>query len=444
MDRARSPVIDPSVPPTEDVRRRGTRLDRLAIEQVVRSGKRLLVQGAMGIHASDGLAGKVAAISTRRLVGVGTISAVLKNEAMLRAEIRRAQADAPGGFVGLNLMAAINHTDFDTLLHVAFEEGISFIVQGAGISRSVVKDCRDAGVPFAGIVSSGRLAAMYEKWGAEFLVAEGAEAGGHIGDIGHALPALLADVLAHTTLPVVAAGGIDAEDLSSMFAAGAAGAQLATRFLACSDGDVHPNFKQMHLGKSDGDVTLITSCVKGMKARAVRNAFTDALAAGRNFPPRSKAWFFGKDGYFGRKKACIECLAADVCLCRASDYKESFCITDALLAAAIEGDVDNGLFYTGQSVTRIPERSAQALPSVREIFDMFEETLAAAEERAAATIAPTAPWRAPRMPSFEAPSPGVVRSLASSTRPARGTFTMPPPRSTTAPRTAAGRSPRPT
>jgi NAD(P)H-dependent flavin oxidoreductase YrpB (nitropropane dioxygenase family) len=375
--------MDTTVPPTEGVAPRSARLDRLAIEQIVRSGKRLLVQGAMGIHASDGLAGKVAAVSTRRLVGVGTISAVLKSEAMLRAEIRRAQADAPGGFVGMNLMAAINHTDFDSLLHIAFEEGISFIVQGAGISRSVVKACRDARVPFAGIVSSGRLAAMYEKWGAEFLVAEGAEAGGHIGDIGHPLPALLADVLAHTTLPVVAAGGIDAADLPSVFAAGAAGAQLATRFLACSDGDVHPNFKQMHLGKGDQDVTLITSCVKGMNARAVKNAFTDALAAGKHFPPRSKAWFFGKDGYFGRKKACIECLAADVCLNRASGFKESFCITDVLLAAAIKGDMENGLFYTGQSVTRIPERSARALPSVGEIFEMFEDALETAETAAA-------------------------------------------------------------
>ncbi len=383
MDSVHTSEMDTTVPPTEGVAPRGARLDRLAIEQIVRSGKRLLVQGAMGIHASDGLAGKVAAVSTRRLVGVGTISAVLKSEAMLRAEIRRAQADAPGGFVGMNLMAAINHTDFDSLLHIAFEEGISFIVQGAGISRSVVKACRDARVPFAGIVSSGRLAAMYEKWGAEFLVAEGAEAGGHIGDIGHPLPALLADVLAHTTLPVVAAGGIDAADLPSVFAAGAAGAQLATRFLACSDGDVHPNFKQMHLCKDDQDVTLITSCVKGMNARAVKNAFTDALAAGKHFPPRSKAWFFGKDGYFGRKKACIECLATDVCLNRASGFKESFCITDVLLAAAIKGDMENGLFYTGQSVTRIPERSVRALPSVGEIFEMFEDALGAAETAAA-------------------------------------------------------------
>jgi nitronate monooxygenase len=369
---------------------RAPRLDRGAIGRIVRSGKRLLVQGAMGIHASDGLSGKVAAMSTPHLVGVGTISGVLKNEPLLRAEIRRTRAEAPHGFIGLNLMAAINRIDFDTCLRISFEEGISFIVQGAGISRDVVKRCRDAGVPFAGIVSSGRLARMYETWGAEFLVAEGAEAGGHIGDIDHPLPTLLADVLAHTSLPVVAAGGIDAVDLPSLFDAGAAGAQLATRFLACSDGDVHANFKQMHLAKGEEDVTLITSCVKGMNARAVRNAFTEALASGKAFPPRSKTWFFGTEGFFGRRKACIECLATEVCLCRASGYQTSFCITDALLAAAIKGDVENGLFYTGQSVTRIPDRSARALPSVREIFDMLEATLvgAATSEPAAGAVAP--------------------------------------------------------
>ena len=360
-----------------DTADRAAPLDRRAIEAITSSGKRLIVQGAMGIHASDGLAGRVAATRSALLVGAGTVSAVVKSEAMLRAEIRRARSEAPRGFVGVNLMAAINPVDFRTSLRMAIEEGVSFVVQGAGISRSIVRTCRDAGVPFAGIVSSGRLAAMYEKWGAEFLVAEGAEAGGHIGDIDHPLSALLADVRACSSLPVIAAGGIDAGDLPALFAAGAAGAQLATRFLACSDGDAHPNFKQMHLAKSDAGVTLITSCVKGMKARAVRNAFTEALAAGRHFPPRSKAWFYGKDGYFGRRKACIECLAEELCLCRASGYRESFCITDALLAAAIRGDVENGLFYTGQSVTRIPERSATALPTVREIFAMLDAAVAA-------------------------------------------------------------------
>src|SRR5512142_1453413 len=284
-------------------------LSRSAISEILRSNRYLLVQGAMGLHSSDGLAGKVAAAQSGLFACVGTVSGVGKTPEMLRRELERARREAPGGFVGVNLMAAINHEDFAELARVSIEEGVSFIVQGAGISREIVRWCRDAGTPFAGIVSSGRLAAMYEKWGADFLVAEGAEAGGHIGDIGHPLPALLAEVCAATSLPVIAAGGIDVDDVGRHLEAGAAGVQLATRFLACSDGDVHPAFKAMHLGKGPEDVVIIESCVKGMKARAVRNAFTERLARGEAVPPRAKAWFFGQDGYAGRKGACIDCLA---------------------------------------------------------------------------------------------------------------------------------------
>jgi NAD(P)H-dependent flavin oxidoreductase YrpB (nitropropane dioxygenase family) len=364
-----SPTLPPVAPPAP-------RLDRAAIEAIVASGRRLLVQGGMGINASDGISGKVAAHRGARLVGVGTISAVVKTPDHLRAEIRRAKLEAPGGFVGVNLMAAINKGDFEALTRVSIEEQVSFVVQGAGISREIVRWCREGGVPFAGIVSSGRLAAMYEKWGADFVVAEGSEAGGHIGDIGHPLPALTAEVLGATSLPVVAAGGVDASDVARFLAGGAAGVQLATRFLACSDGDVHPRFKEMHLGKGAEDVAIITSCVKGMKARAVRNAFTDRLARGEAIPPRSKAWWYGKDGYQGRRKACIECLAEGLCLCRASGYKKSFCITDALLAAAVHGDVENGLFYTGQSLVRIGERTLAELPSAAELLADLEERLA--------------------------------------------------------------------
>jgi NAD(P)H-dependent flavin oxidoreductase YrpB (nitropropane dioxygenase family) len=364
-------------PVLADEPRPAPRLDRATIEAIVASGRRLLVQGGMGIHASDGIAGKVAAHRGARLVGVGTVSAVLKRPDHLRAEIRRAVRESGGGFVGVNLMAAINKADFEALARVSIEEKVSFVVQGAGISREIVRWCKDGGVPFAGIVSSGRLAAMYEKWGADFVVAEGAEAGGHIGDIGHPLPALTAEVLAATSLPVIAAGGVDASDVQRFVQGGAAGVQLATRFLACSDGDVHPAFKEMHLGKTAEDVAIITSCVKGMKARAVRNAFTDRLARGEAIPPRSKAWWYGKEGYEGRRKACIECLAESLCVCRASGFKKSFCITDALLAAAVHGDEENGLFYTGQSLVRIGERSVEELPSAAEILADLEERLEA-------------------------------------------------------------------
>jgi NAD(P)H-dependent flavin oxidoreductase YrpB (nitropropane dioxygenase family) len=189
---------------------------------------------------------------------------------------------------------------------------------------------------------------------------------------------------------VIAAGGIDVPDVGRHLAAGAAGVQLATRFLACADGDVHRAFKEMHLGKGPEDVVIIESCVKGMKARAVRNAFTERLARGEAIPPRSKAWYFGKDGYAGRKGACIDCLGADVCRCRASGFKESFCITDALLLSAIKGDTENGLFYTGQSVTGI--RDVGALPSVGAILRDLEALLAAerppaAEHPSAAAVA---------------------------------------------------------
>jgi nitronate monooxygenase len=175
---------------------------------------------------------------------------------------------------------------------------------------------------------------------------------------------------------VVAAGGVDASEVAALLRAGAAGVQLATRFLACSDGDSHPNFKQMHLGKTMDDIAIITSCVKGMKARAVRNAFTEKLARGEAVPPRSKAWYFGKDGFEGRRKACIECLHESLCVCRASNFKESFCITDALLAAAVKGDTENGLFYTGQSLVRIGEKDASDLPTAAELLEALEARLA--------------------------------------------------------------------
>jgi len=370
-------MTPPAVPALREEHGPAPRLTTSVIRDVLASGRHLLVQGAMGLHVSDGLAGKVAAARSARFVTAGTVSGVGKTPEMLRRELRRSFEAAPGGFVGVNLMAAILKDDFTDLARVAIEEGASFVVQGAGISREIVRWCRESGTPFAGIVSSGRLAAMYEKWGADFLVAEGAEAGGHIGDIGHGLGVLLDEVVAATSLPVVAAGGIDVADVPALLARGAAGVQLASRFIASKDGDAHRAFKEMHLGRTDEDVVVIRSCVKGMAARAVRNPFTEALARGERFPPRSKAWFFGKEGYRGRRKACIECLSAEVCLCRQSDYRESFCITDALLRAAILGDVENGLFYTGQSVTRIPERTFEELPTVQEIVKAMDLRMSA-------------------------------------------------------------------
>jgi hypothetical protein len=93
-------------------------------------------------------------------------------------------------------------------------------------------------------------------------------------------------------------------------------------------------------------------------------------------PPRSKLWFYGQEGYLGRRGACIECLGENLCLARASKFKESFCITDALLAAAVHGDTEAGLFYTGQSLTRIGERTVGDLPTTAELLADLERRVA--------------------------------------------------------------------
>jgi nitronate monooxygenase len=388
--RSNNPTPHPAVridPPVQVALPPAPKLTRVRIEELVASGKRLLIQGAMGLHASDGLSGKVASAPSERFVPVGTISAVGKTASSLVAEIRRARLEAPEGYIGVNLMAALNREDFEAMARTALAEGVSFIVQGAGISREVIRWCREAETPFVGIVSSGRLAAMYERWGADFVVAEGSDAGGHIGDISHPLNRMVQEVRGACKLPVIAAGGIVGEDIGELFALGAAGVQLATRFLACTDGDAHPNFKLMHLNKSEEDVVVITSTVKGMKARAIRNPFTEALAAGKAFPPKAKAWFYSDAGYRGRKRSCIECLAAQLCQCRESNFKESFCITDALLNAAVKGDMENGLFYSGQSVTRIPEKSLEDLVSAHALVARLEAELAAWEHATARKVA---------------------------------------------------------
>ena len=260
-------------------------LTRAAIEGVLQSGRHLLVQGAMGVHVSDGLAGKVAAAKSARFVGVGTVSAVGKTPEKLRAELRRAKADAAGGYVGVNLMAAINKDDFEQLARTALEEGVCFIVQGAGISRDIIRWCRDAGD--ARSPGSSRPAASPRctrsgaptGWWPRAPRPAATSATSTIPS-----PTLVEEVCAATSLPVVAAGGVTPPTWARYFAQGAAGVQLATRFIASSDGDAHPTFKQVHLGKKAEDVVIITSCVKGMKARAVRNEFTEAPGGRASLP----------------------------------------------------------------------------------------------------------------------------------------------------------------
>jgi len=278
-----------------------------------------IVQGGMAVRISTGrLAAAVAAAG-----GVGTIAATAMDEEELRREIALARS-LGSGIVGVNIMYAAR--EFSRLVHAAFDAGIDLLVSGAGFSRDMFGWGREYGIPVVPIVGSGKLAKMSEDLGAAAVVAEGYDAGGHLGTKLSALE-LLAEVRAATTLPVIAAGGmIDAADVSRAFDLGADGVQLGIRFAATVEANGHDRLKQVYLAARDEDVIVIKSPV-GLPGRAIRNPFTELLAAGEAPPPEE----------------CIDCLKR---------CERTFCIRDVLCFAQ-QGDIERGLIFTGGGVGRI-------------------------------------------------------------------------------------------
>lgn len=280
-----------------------------------------IVQGGMAVRISTApLAAAVAEAG-----GVGTIAGTGMSVEELQSEIRQARR-LTGGIIGVNVLFAVR--DFANLVQAAIKEKIDFIVAGAGFSRDMFIWGKEAGIPIIPIVSSARLARVAEKLGAAAVVVEGTEAGGHLGTE-RPLREIVPEVRRAVKIPLIAAGGIaDGDDGAEMFALGADGVQMATRFIASEECPVPQAFKDMHVNVDPEDIILIDSPV-GMTGRAIRNPFSEALQA-KEPPP-------------------IE--ACDGCLKRCSRY---YCILDTLRRAQ-QGDVTGGLVFSGTSATRIKE-----------------------------------------------------------------------------------------
>lgn len=277
------------------------------------------VQGGMAVRVSTGrLAAAVAEAG-----GVGTIAGTGMDPEELRSEIRYARS-ATKGIIGVNILFAVKA--FAELVRAAIAERVDFIVSGAGFSRDMFAWGRDAGVNILPIVSSGHLASIGTRLGAAAIVVEGTEAGGHLGT-DRPIREVLREVRQATDLPVIAAGGVaNGEEAADLFALGAQGVQLATRFLASEECTAGEAFKRMHLGVKEEDIVIIESPV-GMPGRAIRNPFTERLAKGD----------LDQD---------VPCNA---CLKRCS---HAYCILDALDRSR-QGDVVGGLVFSGNSATRI-------------------------------------------------------------------------------------------
>lgn len=332
-----------------------------------------LIQGGMGVGVSlSGLAGAVA-----KEGGVGIISTAQigfrepdfnenAKRANLRAmvkELKKAREIASGpdgackGLLGYNIMVATH--DYGDYVRTAAQAGADVIISGAGLPVSMPEYVEGTDTKIAPIVSSEKAARIiFKMWDkhyhrtADFLVIEGAHAGGHLGfskkDLEHlydedfdknyeleiqkiiACTRTYADKY-HIDIPVIIAGGImNAGQVQHALSLGADGVQVATPFVTTEECDAAPEFKQAYADARAEDIEIVVSPV-GMPARAVHNPFLERV---------HKA-----------KENITKCYR---CLEKCSPKDAPYCITQALIRA-VQGDVENGLVFCGDNAQYLTE-----------------------------------------------------------------------------------------
>jgi nitronate monooxygenase len=340
-----------------------------------------IVQGGMGVGIS--LSGLASAVANEG--GVGVIAGAMIGmgqpdlasdplEANLRAlkdEIRKARS-LTKGLLGVNIMVALTH--YVEMVIAAIEEGIDFIFSGAGLPldlpKYLKKDSRTKLVP---IVSSGRAAeVLCKKWERfahlpDAFVVEGPMAGGHLGlkaeqifSPDFTLEKLVPEVLAAVkpfeekhgkAIPVIAAGGVySGADIYKFLKMGAAGVQMATRFVATHECDADLAFKQAYVDSTQEDIVIIQSPV-GLPGRAINNEFLEAVKRGEKIP-------------FTCPYHCI----------RTCDHRNSpYCIALALMQAK-KGNLKRGFVFSGQNAYRVDR-----IVSVKELIDSLKQEFATAQ-----------------------------------------------------------------
>jgi len=292
-----------------------------------------IVQGGMSVRVStSSLAAAVADCG-----GIGTIggSGIPLDE--LKEDIRKAKR-MTNGIVAVNIMFAVKQ--FMESVKASIEAGVDMIVTGAGFSRDIFKVGKEHNVPIVSIVSSPEFGKLAERSGADAIVVEAKEAGGHLGT-DRPLRDLFPEVRKVVKkVPLIAAGGItDGYEIAEMMGKfGADAVQMATRFVLTKECDVSDRFKQTYLNARKEDVVLIKSPV-GLPGRAIRNPFLERL-------------FGGGDVYDGEcRRGCLK------------SCSHNFCIIDRLDMSRT-GDTEEGLVFAGENVWRIKD-----IPSVKELID---------------------------------------------------------------------------
>lgn len=233
-----------------------------------------VIQGGMAWIADASLASAVSNAG-----GLGLITAINTDTEAVREQIRKCRTLTDKPF-GVNVM--LQSPNADEIAAMVVEEGVKIVTTGAGSPAKYVEMWKAAGIKIIPVVGSVALALKMQGLGVDAVVVEGAESGGHVGEL-HTMP-FVPQVVDALTIPVIAAGGIcDGRGVAAAFMLGAEGVQVGTRFLVADECKVHEVYKQKIINATDIS-TIVSGKRLGHPVRSLKTPFSKTLAKMENDP----------------------------------------------------------------------------------------------------------------------------------------------------------------
>lgn len=290
-----------------------------------------IIQGGMAWIADASLA-----VGVSEAGGLGIISGVGPTE-VVRAQIRKAKELTDKPF-GVNIM--LMQDNADEIARLVCDEKVPVVTTGAGSPGKYIEMWKSHGIKVIPVVPSVAIAKRMEKFGADAVIAEGMESGGHIGQT--TTMSLVPQVVDEVNIPVIAAGGIgDGRGIAASFMLGAVGVQMGTRFLVSNECNVHQNYKEKVLKAKDIE-TEVTGTSTSHPVRVLRNKLT-------------------------REYIKIEKSNSN------SEKLESL-TRGALRKAVIEGDTENGSVMAGQ-IAGLVKKEQSCKEIIEELMTEFDKCI---------------------------------------------------------------------
>ena len=290
-----------------------------------------VIQGGMAWIADASLA-----VGVSEAGGLGIISGVGPTE-VVRDQIRKTKELTDKPF-GVNVM--LMQDNADEIAHLVCDEKVPVVTTGAGSPGKYIEMWKSHGIKVIPVVPSVAIAKRMEKFGADAVIAEGMESGGHIGQT--TTMSLVPQVVDAVNIPVIAAGGIgDGRGIAASFMLGAVGVQMGTRFLVSNECNVHKNYKEKVLKAKDIE-TEVTGTSTSHPVRVLRNKLTREYIKLEKSNPNSEK---------------LESLTRG-----------------ALRKAVIEGDTENGSVMAGQ-IAGLVKKEQSCKEIIEELMTEFDKCI---------------------------------------------------------------------